>query len=170
MGSWSVWIGITRWSPSLAFLPLRSWRLCVKRAFFTQSRKVRKEITKKKAKKSTLSGIFDEHFPRERTGARRRDRREIVWPMCDFKLTQYIAMRRIELTVTERERIVVVSRRFFCVVCQTESELLTVRQAAAFAQAAVGSVRRWLAENKAHGLKTCGGWHRVCKNSLFRKI
>lgn len=77
--------------------------------------------------------------------------------------------RRIEITRVERERIVIVSKHFFCPVCRTTSELLTVAQAAAVAQVKTASVRRWLAGDKAHGIKTCGGRHRICKNSLFQK-
>jgi predicted site-specific integrase-resolvase len=55
-----------------------------------------------------------------------------------------------------------------CPVCQTNSELLTARQAAILAQVNSQSIRRWLASGKAHGVKTPGGQHRICKNSLFR--
>lgn len=79
--------------------------------------------------------------------------------------------RKIELTAVERERIVIAAAtaRVFCPVCQTASELLTTAQAAAFAQVKTQSVRRWLTRGQAHGVKTCGGRHRVCKNSLFRR-
>ena len=75
--------------------------------------------------------------------------------------------KRIEITTVERERIVFVSKGVFCPVCQTTGELLTTAQAAALAQVKAQSIRRWLAQNLAHGVKTCGGRHRVCKNSLF---
>jgi hypothetical protein len=78
-------------------------------------------------------------------------------------------MRRIEITAIERERMVIVSTRVFCPVCQRHSELLTVSQAAAFVQVKTQSVRRWLAKRKAHGVKTIGGRHRVCKNSLLQE-
>jgi excisionase family DNA binding protein len=45
--------------------------------------------------------------------------------------------------------------------------LLTTAQAAALVRVKTPSVRRWLAQNLAHGIKTRGGHHRVCKNSLF---
>lgn len=75
--------------------------------------------------------------------------------------------RRIEITTIERERIVKRSGWIFCPVCRKPSEMLTTAQAAMLTQVKTASVRRWLAQNLAHGVKTCGGHYRVCKNSLF---
>lgn len=77
--------------------------------------------------------------------------------------------RRIEITAIERERIVSVTRHFICPVCNAPSEILTVAQAAAFAQVKTCSVLRWLANNQAHGPITSGFRRRVCRNSLFRQ-
>lgn len=73
--------------------------------------------------------------------------------------------RRIEIVAFER----VVRRPVTpsCPVCCGPSELLTTRQAAAFAQVDMRSVRRWLVAGRAHGVKTCGGHYRVCRNSLI---
>ena len=54
-----------------------------------------------------------------------------------------------------------------CPVCLCPSEMLTTRQAAALAQVEARSIRRWLSLGKAHGVRTPGGQHRVCRNSLF---
>jgi len=69
----------------------------------------------------------------------------------------------------ERERVVrVAPGGLLCPDCLASTEMLTTRQAAALMQVGAGSVRRWLAEGKAHGLRTPGGQHRVCRASLFR--
>lgn len=68
----------------------------------------------------------------------------------------------------ERERVVRRAMPMSCPVCFAESELLTAGQAATLAQVNVHSIYRWLAEGKAHGVKTTGGEHRICKDSLFK--
>lgn len=45
--------------------------------------------------------------------------------------------------------------------------MLTTRQAGALVQIKAESIRRWLARGQAHGVRTSGGQHRVCRNSLF---
>ena len=75
--------------------------------------------------------------------------------------------RRVEITVIERERIIIRPAALTCPVCHLLTELLTVRQAGALAQVKVRSIYRWLAQGKVHGLKTPGGQHRICKGSLF---
>jgi len=45
--------------------------------------------------------------------------------------------------------------------------MLTTRQAARLTQTKPQSIRRWLARGQAHGLRTVGGAHRVCRDSLF---
>jgi excisionase family DNA binding protein len=54
-----------------------------------------------------------------------------------------------------------------CPVCRCAGEWLTVAQAAALVQVKTRSIRRWLVEGKAHGLRTAGGQRRVCRHSLF---
>jgi hypothetical protein len=36
-----------------------------------------------------------------------------------------------------------------------------------FFQIRAKSIRRWIVQGKAHGIRTPGGQHRVCKNSLW---
>jgi hypothetical protein len=75
--------------------------------------------------------------------------------------------RRVEIIAFERKRVVLQPVPMFCPVCHLSSEMLTVPQAGALAQVKAESVRRWLAQGKAHGVKTPGGHYRICKNSLF---
>jgi hypothetical protein len=75
--------------------------------------------------------------------------------------------RRIEITVLERKRMIIRPSPLTCPVCHLGTELLTPRQAGALAQVKVRSIYRWLAQGKVHGVKTPGGQHRVCKDSLF---
>ena len=79
-----------------------------------------------------------------------------------------IKRRRIEITVFEQERVVCRPLTVRCPVCLIESEMLTTEQAGDLARVRVESIREWLAEGKAHGLRTAGGQERVCKNSLFQ--
>ncbi len=79
-----------------------------------------------------------------------------------------IKRRRIEIVAFEREHITIRPVQMLCPVCQLYSEFLTPRQACALAQVKPQSIYRWLASGKAHGLKTAGGQHRICRNSLFR--
>jgi excisionase family DNA binding protein len=76
--------------------------------------------------------------------------------------------RRIEILAFERERIVQYSAatRLPCPIC-SHSDWLTTAQAAALARVKTQSIYRWLAAGKAHGVRTPGGQHRVCRNSLF---
>lgn len=78
--------------------------------------------------------------------------------------------RRIEIVAFERERIVRRMTPVSCPICFSRSELLTTMQAAALVQVEGQSVRRWLTQGKVHGVRTPGGRHRVCKNSLFPVI
>jgi hypothetical protein len=75
--------------------------------------------------------------------------------------------RRVEIIAFERKRVVLQPVPMLCPVCCLSSEMLTVQQAGALAQVKPESIRRWLAHGKAHGVKTPGGQHRICKNSLF---
>jgi hypothetical protein len=76
--------------------------------------------------------------------------------------------RRIEITLFERERVAFRLLTIRCPVCLAESEMLTPEQAGDLARVEVRSIHEWLAEGKAHGLRTAGGEDRVCKNSLFQ--
>ena len=78
-----------------------------------------------------------------------------------------IKRRRSENIAFERERIVRQPVPTQCPVCRASTELLTTRQAGALVQIKAQSVRRWLARGQAHGVRTSGGQHRVCRNSLF---
>lgn len=77
--------------------------------------------------------------------------------------------RRIEIVAFERERIVRRAVSLNCPLCLSSSELLTTAQAAALAQVNTASVYRWLAEGKAHGVKTAGGHYRICRKSLLHE-
>lgn len=78
--------------------------------------------------------------------------------------------RRIEVVAFERERIVRRVVPIYCTVCQLNTELLTTRQAGMFVQVKPQSIYRWLAQGKAHGVKTPGGQYRICKYSLFHQV
>ena len=75
--------------------------------------------------------------------------------------------RRIEIIAFERERVTVRRAPVTCPVCLVHTELLTTRQAGTLFQVKATSVRRWLAQGRAHGVRTPGGQHRVCKSSLY---
>jgi hypothetical protein len=75
--------------------------------------------------------------------------------------------RRVEITLFERERIV---RRWVtanCPVCRMSSELLTPEEAGDLARVELERIYQWLAEGRAHLVRTSGGDERVCRNSLF---
>jgi len=76
--------------------------------------------------------------------------------------------RRIEIVTFERERIVGREGTAACPVCLAPGALLTTAQAAALLQVTEQSIRRWLSGARAHGVKTPGGQHRVCRQSLLR--
>ena len=54
-----------------------------------------------------------------------------------------------------------------CPICRINTEMVTTRQAGLLFQVKPTSIRRWIAQGTAHGVKTPGGQHRVCKESLF---
>jgi hypothetical protein len=76
--------------------------------------------------------------------------------------------RRIEITAFERVRIINRPVAVLCPICQLDSEWLTTAQAGALVQVKRQSIYRWLAEGKAHGVRTSEGQHRICRISLFR--
>ena len=75
--------------------------------------------------------------------------------------------RRVEVAAFVSRRVVLRLAGAGCPLCLSPSELLTTRQAAALLQVSEQTIRRWLARDGAHGVKTPGGQHRVCRNSLF---
>ena len=81
-----------------------------------------------------------------------------------------IKRRRIEIVAFERQRITVLPAQMLCPVCQLQGEFLTARQACALAQVKPQSIYRWLATGKVHGVRTAGGGHRLCRQSLFRSL
>jgi excisionase family DNA binding protein len=78
--------------------------------------------------------------------------------------------QKFEVVACSRERIVRRPVTSSCPVCGQPSELLTTRQAAALLQVRPACVRRWLAQGHAHGVRTPGGQHRVCRRSLFANL
>ena len=78
--------------------------------------------------------------------------------------------RKIQITAVERVRIIGGNGQSFCPVCQNFAEFLTTMQAAEIASVRAESVRCWLIKGIAHGTKTVGGRHRVCRNSLFQNV
>lgn len=82
-------------------------------------------------------------------------------------LLKTIKRKRVEVFALERERIVRRTALMRCPICRGGTEMLTVRQAGALAQTSPPTVRRWLARGQAQGVRTGGGQHRVCRNSLF---
>ena len=75
--------------------------------------------------------------------------------------------RRVEIIAFERQRVVMRPVSVTCPVCQLNTELLTTRQAGMIFQVKATSIRRWLEQGQAHGIRTPGGQHRVCRKSLF---
>lgn len=75
--------------------------------------------------------------------------------------------RRVEIIAFERQRVIRQPLAVACPVCLSDTVMLTTRQAGALAQVRAQSVRRWLAQGRAHGVKTAGGQYRICRNSLF---
>ncbi len=75
--------------------------------------------------------------------------------------------RKIEIIAIERTRIIGGNGQTYCPLCKEFAEFLTTVQAARLARVKTESVRRWVSSGKAHGIKTVGGQHRVCRNSLF---
>ena len=75
--------------------------------------------------------------------------------------------RRVEIISFKQERITRRPLSTLCPVCQNSTELLTTFQAGALVQVRAESIRRWLAHGRAHGVKTPGGHHRICRHSLF---
>jgi len=76
--------------------------------------------------------------------------------------------RRVEIIAFEHHRVVMRSAVMTCPVCRINTELLTTRQAGTLFQVKPTSIRRWIVQGKAHGIRTPGGQHRLCKNSLLQ--
>jgi hypothetical protein len=82
--------------------------------------------------------------------------------------------RRIEIIAFEHERTVqhlsLSPRNLLdnCPVCQGKTQWLTTIQVARAFQVKTATVQRWLATRKVHGIRTPGGQHRICQQSLNR--
>jgi hypothetical protein len=74
--------------------------------------------------------------------------------------------RRIELIFFEQERIVRRSVTAHCPICRIESELLTPQDAGDVAQLSLEKIDEWLAQGRAHLVRTSSGDRRICRNSL----
>lgn len=81
-----------------------------------------------------------------------------------------VKRKKIEIIAFERQRIVSGPLPTICPVCRVASEMLTTRQAGVIAQVKSQSIYRWLAQGKAHGVRTSGGQYRICRNSLFHRL
>jgi hypothetical protein len=75
--------------------------------------------------------------------------------------------RRIEITLFEQERIVRSSVTAHCPVCRMNSEILTLQEAGELARVDPERIYQWLAQGRAHLVRTSSGGERVCRNSLF---
>ncbi len=76
--------------------------------------------------------------------------------------------RKIEIIAFEHERIIRRTGDAGCPICGSAGRLLTTAQAGQIAGVNIISIRRWLGAGRAHGVKTAGGQHRVCRISLFQ--
>jgi hypothetical protein len=75
--------------------------------------------------------------------------------------------RRVEITLFEQERIVRQSVTAHCPVCRGQSEILTPQEAGDLARVGLERIYQWLAQGRAHVVRTSSGDERVCRNSLF---
>jgi len=75
--------------------------------------------------------------------------------------------KRVEITFFEHERIVRQSVTAHCSVCRMSSEILTPQEAGDLAGVDVQKIYLWLAQGRAHLVRTSSGNERVCRNSLF---
>jgi len=76
--------------------------------------------------------------------------------------------RRIQILAFERTRVIERRPVINCPICFSSEGLMTLTEASALLQAGEPSIRRWLAQGKAHGFKTPGGQYRICRKSLFQ--
>ena len=75
--------------------------------------------------------------------------------------------RRVEITFFERERIVRKSITAHCSVCRMNSEILTPQEAGDLARVDLRRIYQWLAQGRAHVVRTSTGDDLICRNSLF---
>jgi hypothetical protein len=68
----------------------------------------------------------------------------------------------------EQERVVRRSITAHCSVCRMSSEILTPQEAGDLARVDLEMIYQWLAQGRAHLVRTSRGDERVCRNSLFR--
>lgn len=77
--------------------------------------------------------------------------------------------RRLELTV-ETDRIIMVvdggSEKLWCPVCQSDTQMISVDQAAILQQVNARTIFRWVDEGRLHYAETAQGLLRICLNSL----
>jgi hypothetical protein len=76
--------------------------------------------------------------------------------------------RRIEIVAFETERIIQRSLATQCPICETQTELLTLSQAAELVQVESEVIRGWLLGGQTHSATTPDGEHRICRNSILK--
>jgi excisionase family DNA binding protein len=57
-----------------------------------------------------------------------------------------------------------------CPICLSSEGLVTSAEAAELLKVGESSIRRWLSQGRAHGLKTPGGQYRICRKSLIKTV
>jgi hypothetical protein len=72
--------------------------------------------------------------------------------------------RRVEITFFEQERIVRQSVTAHCPFCRMSSEMLTPQEAGDLV--GLERIDQWLAQRRAHVVRTSGGGELICRNSL----
>ena len=75
--------------------------------------------------------------------------------------------RRVEITYFEHERIIHRSITAHCSVCQKSGEILTPEEAGGLVGVGLQEIYQWLAQGRAHMVRTSSGDECVCRNSLF---
>jgi excisionase family DNA binding protein len=81
-----------------------------------------------------------------------------------------VLRRKIRIIAFQRERIVARTPAPGCTICHNETEWFTTAQAADSLQVNASTIRRWLAQEKVHGIRTAGGQFRVCRHSLYTEV
>ena len=76
--------------------------------------------------------------------------------------------RRIQIVAFEKERIIQRRLATHCPICETQTELLTVNQAAELVQVESQVIHGWLQGGQTHSATTPDGEHRICRNSILK--